>query len=122
MVTLGHLRVTIGHLRVTICCFFISKHKANTTELHPKVRQTCFIHIHLESGARRGVSFLFSTPWRLFDLFKSSYTGKGYSGIGFPELGKIENAHPKTKDHIQTHIFKQYSLHVETISGGVILI
>ena len=41
MVTLGHLRVTIGHLKVTIGYFFISKHKANTTELHPKVRQTC---------------------------------------------------------------------------------
>ena len=41
-VKLGHLRVTIGHLRVTIGYFFsISKHKANTTELHPKVRQTC---------------------------------------------------------------------------------
>ena len=40
-VTIGHLRVTIGHLRVTIGIFSISKHKANTTELHPKVRQTC---------------------------------------------------------------------------------
>ena len=30
---MGHLRVTIGHL------------KANTTELHPKVRQTCYIII-----------------------------------------------------------------------------
>ena len=40
-VTFGHLRVTIGHLMVTICYFFISKHKANKTELHPKVRQTC---------------------------------------------------------------------------------
>ena len=38
----GHPRVTIGHFRVTIGYFFsISKHKANTTELHPKVRQTC---------------------------------------------------------------------------------
>ena len=44
-VTVGHPRVTIGHLRVTIwlrLIFSISKHKANTTELHPKVRQTCF--------------------------------------------------------------------------------
>ena len=41
-VTIGHIRVTIGHLRVTIGYFFISKHKANTTELHLKVRQTCF--------------------------------------------------------------------------------
>ena len=41
MVTLGQLRVTIGHLWVTIGYFFISKHEANTTELHPKVRQTC---------------------------------------------------------------------------------
>ena len=41
-VKLGHLRVTLGHLRVTIDNFSISKHKANTTELHPKVRQTCF--------------------------------------------------------------------------------
>ena len=55
-VTIGHLRVTIGdlkatlvyirvklgHLRVTIGYYFsISKHRANTTELHPKVRQTC---------------------------------------------------------------------------------
>ena len=36
-VTIGQLRVTTGHPRVTS----ISKHKANTTELHPKVRQTC---------------------------------------------------------------------------------
>ena len=41
-VTVGHLRVTIGYLRVTIGFFSRSKHKANTTELHPKVRQTCF--------------------------------------------------------------------------------
>ena len=42
-VTTGHLRVTSGHLRVTIdrLFFSISKHKANTTELHLKVRQTC---------------------------------------------------------------------------------
>ena len=40
-VTVGHPRLTIGHLRVTIGYFFISKHEANTTELHPKVRQTC---------------------------------------------------------------------------------
>ena len=53
-VTAGHLRVTISHLRltisylkatvvhirVTIDYFSISKHKANTTEVHPKVRQT----------------------------------------------------------------------------------
>ena len=43
-VPLGHLRVTLGHLRVTIGNFFsISKNKANTTELHPKVRQTCLL-------------------------------------------------------------------------------
>ena len=45
-ITIGHLRVTIGHLRVTIwlrLILSISKHKANTTELHPKVRQTCLI-------------------------------------------------------------------------------
>ena len=45
-VTMGHLRDTIGHLRVTIghprVIFSMSKHKANTTELHPKVRQTCY--------------------------------------------------------------------------------
>ena len=34
----GSLWVTIGHLRVILS---LSKHKANTTELHPKVRQTC---------------------------------------------------------------------------------
>ena len=39
--TMGHLRLTIGHLRVTIGLCSISKDKANTTELHPKVRKTC---------------------------------------------------------------------------------
>ena len=35
--TVVHIRVTLGHLRVTIGYFFsISKHKANTTKLHPK--------------------------------------------------------------------------------------
>ena len=59
-VTIGHLRVTMGHLRLTIGylkatvvhirvtlghlkAIFFSKHKANTTELHPKVRQTCCV-------------------------------------------------------------------------------
>ena len=66
-VTIGHLRVIMGHLRLTIGYlwvtvvhirspkgnyrsplgnyrqfFSLSKHEANTTELHPKVRQTCF--------------------------------------------------------------------------------
>ena len=37
-----YIRVTLGHLRVTIGYFFYkSKQKANTTELHPKVRRTC---------------------------------------------------------------------------------
>ena len=41
--TVVHIRVTLGHLNVTIGYFFsISQHKANTTELHPKVRPTCF--------------------------------------------------------------------------------
>ena len=43
--TVVHIRVTLGHLRVTRLFFSISKHKANTTELHPKVRQTCFYSI-----------------------------------------------------------------------------
>ena len=50
MVTMGHLRLTMGHLRVTIghlrlimghLRLTIGYLKANTTELHPKVRQTC---------------------------------------------------------------------------------
>ena len=49
-VTMGHLRVTVGHSRVTIghprvivfAFLFVSKLKANTTELHPKVRPTCY--------------------------------------------------------------------------------
>ena len=45
-VTIGHLRVTIGYLRITIghlifTFLSLSQHKANTTELHPKVRPTC---------------------------------------------------------------------------------
>ena len=65
-VTIGDLRVTMGHLRLTICYlkatvvdirvtigyFFLSKHKANTTELHPKVRQTCeFMTIFLSDDS-----------------------------------------------------------------------
>ena len=43
-VTIGYLRVTIGHPRVIVFAFlFVSKLKANTTELHPKVRPTCSI-------------------------------------------------------------------------------
>ena len=54
---MGHLRLTIGYVKATVVhirqgnirspqgnyrhFFSISKHKANTTELHPKVRQTC---------------------------------------------------------------------------------
>ena len=55
MVTMGHLRVTIGHPRVTVGLFFsflfftLCKHKANTTELHLKVRPTCQIVIFLFS-------------------------------------------------------------------------
>ena len=51
-VSIGHLRLTIGYLKATVVhirvtlghhrvFFSISKHKANTTELHPKVKQTC---------------------------------------------------------------------------------
>ena len=41
--TVVYIRVKLGYLRVTIGYFFsISKHKANTTDLHPKVRQTCY--------------------------------------------------------------------------------
>ena len=42
--TVVHIRVTLGHLKVTRYRLFfsISKHKENTTELHPKVRQTCY--------------------------------------------------------------------------------
>ena len=42
-VTISHFKVTIGDYRITIGhnFFSISKHKANTSELHPKVRKTC---------------------------------------------------------------------------------
>ena len=56
--TVVHIRVTLGHLKVTIGYFFLSaiirqtqlffsvflffgKNKANTAELHAKVRPTC---------------------------------------------------------------------------------
>ena len=43
--TIGYLKATVVHIRVTLghyrLFFSISKHMANTTELHPKVRQTC---------------------------------------------------------------------------------
>ena len=51
---MGHLKVTIGYLRATVChlwatvghlratIFTISEQQANTTELHPKVRPTCY--------------------------------------------------------------------------------
>ena len=43
--TVVHIRVTLGHLKVTIGYFL----KANTTELHPKVRQTCITYYSLAS-------------------------------------------------------------------------
>ena len=57
-VTIGHLRLTIGYLKATVVRvtlghfkvtigYSISKHKANITELHPKVRQTCLYCICL---------------------------------------------------------------------------
>ena len=47
-VTMGHLRVTVGHPRVIMghLRLSIGYLKANTTELHPKVRQTCSILIY----------------------------------------------------------------------------
>ena len=44
----GHFRVTIGHYRITSVITFLSlrKHTANTTELHPKVRQICIVNIN----------------------------------------------------------------------------
>ena len=40
--TVVQIRVTLGHLKGNYRLFFsISKHKANSTELHPKVRKTC---------------------------------------------------------------------------------
>ena len=41
-VTVGHLRVTIGYLRVTVGHLRVTIRQTQlTTELHPKVRQTC---------------------------------------------------------------------------------
>ena len=37
--TIGHHRITIGHY-----FFSISKYKAKTTELHPKVKPTCYFY------------------------------------------------------------------------------
>ena len=67
--TLVHIRVKLGHLKVTISYFFsISKHKANTTELHPKVRQTCIIYF-----------FIYEVETRRKSFFNSRHTevGKG---------------------------------------------
>ena len=57
--TVVHIRVKLGHLsRVTIGYFFsISKHKANTTELHPKVRQTCSVSNRIPDGREQVLSF-----------------------------------------------------------------
>ena len=43
---LSHLRITIGHY---FSFYKISKHKANTTELHPKVRPT-FVCLECATG------------------------------------------------------------------------
>ena len=43
----GHFRVTIGHYRITIGQYFLylSKHQANTTEVHPKVKKNIYFLI-----------------------------------------------------------------------------
>ena len=54
--TVVQIRVTLGHLEVTIgyrLFFSISKHRANTTELHPKVRRTCSLHKLFKSNMIR---------------------------------------------------------------------
>ena len=60
--TVAHIRVTIGHLRVTTYKLFfsLSKHKANTTELHPKVMQTyyiCILTLYFEKNPPNIVSY-----------------------------------------------------------------
>ena len=37
-----HFISLFSHLLIVSILFSISNHKANTTELHPKVRKTCF--------------------------------------------------------------------------------
>ena len=59
-VTIGHFKVTIGHYVITF--FSISKHKANTTELHPKVRQTCYLHYNDNVGGVAGLEYTLSSP------------------------------------------------------------
>ena len=51
MVTIGHPRVTLGHLRVIMgyLRLTIGYLSASTTELHPKVRQTCCLTSHKSS-------------------------------------------------------------------------
>ena len=43
--TVVHIRVTLGHLKVTVGYFFSMANIRQTqlTELHLKVRQTCFL-------------------------------------------------------------------------------
>ena len=66
-VTIGHFRVTIGYHRITIghYLFSIRKHKANTTELHPKVRQTCFpflMEVQLRTSIDKLINRLLLNP------------------------------------------------------------
>ena len=47
--------VTIGQISFLYITSFLSKHKANATELHPKVRPTCY-YLIMEMDGYKGIS------------------------------------------------------------------
>ena len=87
-VTIGHLRVTVGHPRVTIGHYMITigyrsfhffivyanirhqQHNTNTTELHPKVRQTCYNLLSKYSDVVIIIVTLVSFSYNLLQLNK----------------------------------------------------
>ena len=73
-VTIGRLRVTLGHLGVTI-----GKHEANTTELHPKVRQTCLYLINTLGQRSPNFQPIFSESRNR--VFTSSACGFTFGGL-----------------------------------------
>ena len=73
-VTLGHHRITIGHLLFySFILLSWSKHKANTTELHPKVRPTCsFFETNFQKHTLP--LFLFQVPGHLQIIISLLYS------------------------------------------------
>ena len=107
---MGHLMLTIGYLKATVVhirlFFSISKHKANTTELHPKVRQTCCLQFGV-SIFKKSKSKLWNHIATLSDTVVGSVLGHVAHGVGIAGGGELAHRSPLVSLRIIEQHFSQ---------------